>query len=144
MQTKWKVLLITLVVGLPAFLLGPMLWPPSGGMAPTPGQLPFFIAISAVEALAFGIGIAFLIYGWKMVKMVQKDAKVQGWLLCIAIAWGLISWWPHDNMHISNGENMQRLLYIEYGFHLTLVVCAFIVAYSFFTFIRHYHSGVAR
>ena len=141
MKKKVAVLLITLAIALPALILGPMIWPASGHVSPTPGQLPFFIFLSIIEALAFGLGVSFLIYGWPLVRKVERTAKQNGWLLYISIAWLLMSWWPHDNMHIHNGDDMAGLLRIEYGFHLTLMIAGFILAYNFFQFIQHYHPG---
>jgi hypothetical protein len=46
------------------------------------------------------------------------------------------SWWPHDNLHISNGNNLQGLLFIEYGFHFTLMIAALVLAYCFLSLIR--------
>ena len=43
MKTWVKVLIVTLVVAIPAFFLGPVLFPsPTDGPAPTSLQLPFF------------------------------------------------------------------------------------------------------
>jgi hypothetical protein len=44
---------------------------------------------------------------------------------------------------MSNGDNMQRLLYIEYAFHVTLVVSAAIVAYCFLSLLRDRSSEIA-
>ena len=38
---------------------------------------------------------------------------------------------------------MQRLLYIEYGFHVTLVISAAIVAYCFLSLLRDRSSNTA-
>lgn len=54
----------------------------------------------------------------------------------LAIGWLMVSWWPHDNMHIHNGEDMQGLLYIEYGFHVTLMISALVMAYCFLSLIN--------
>ncbi len=49
---KKKVAIITLLFGIPAFLLGRVIWPPDPmGPTPTSAQLPFFMAISLVESL---------------------------------------------------------------------------------------------
>jgi hypothetical protein len=43
----------------------------------------------------------------------------------------MVSWWPHNNLHINNGMDMQGLLYIEYGFHLTLMIAGIVLGYCF-------------
>jgi hypothetical protein len=45
-------------------------------------------------------------------------------------------------MHIHNGSDMQGLLYIEYGFHVTLMVAGLLLAYSLLTLLRPGDAGV--
>ena len=132
MKTWIKVVIITLILGIPAFLLDTVLWPRSPDIAPTAAQLPFFIALSAVEGLLFGLGVAYLIFAWPLVR--GKGAKTM-WAY-LAAGWLLVSWWPHDNFHASNGVNPAGLLRIEYGFHVTLIIASLILA--------HYLVGVWR
>ena len=124
-----------LIVGIPAFILGPMLWSPTQEVQPTSGQLPFLIFLSAIEALTFGAGIAILVLGTKRVKKYNQSNK--GTIPAyIALLWLLLSWWPHDNIHIHNGMNLQGLIYIDYGFHLTLIIASFILTSWFFRTIK--------
>jgi hypothetical protein len=39
-------------------------------------------------------------------------------------------------MHIHNGDNLQGLLYITYGFHVTLITAGLVLAYSLLTLLR--------
>jgi hypothetical protein len=48
--------------------------------------------------------------------------------LYLGIGWLMVSWWPHDNL--------QGLLFIEYGFHFTLMIAALVLAYCFLSLIR--------
>jgi hypothetical protein len=142
-QRAWiKVLVLTLLVTIPAFLLGHVIWHPMG-MAPSPDQMPFFMVVSFVEALALGLGVSFLVFGLPLVRSVPSDLKTRAWLMYLGLGWALVSWWPHGNLHMSNGDNMQRLLYIEYGFHVTLVISAAVVAYCFLSLLRERISGAA-
>jgi hypothetical protein len=134
-RTWVKVLILILVVTVPAFLLGHVIWHPLG-MAPSPGQMPFFMVVSFFEALALGLGVSFLVFGLPLVRSVPSELKTRAWLMYLGIGWALVSWWPHGNLHMSNGDNMQRLLYIEYGFHVTLVISAAMVAYCFLSLLR--------
>ena len=131
-----KFLLITLVLGIPALILGPIIWTPSPDAKPTTQQLPFFIFLSFVEALLFGFGIAFIIYGWQWVKKVSSQSRNMTITAFISLAWLLVSWWPHDSLHIHNAMNMQGLLYIDYGFHLTLIIASLILVYYFFAVVK--------
>ena len=60
----------------------------------------------------------------------------------LSIGWFLVSWWPHDNLHIHNGMDMQGLLYIEYSFHVTLIIAALVLAFSLLTQLRSGEAGV--
>jgi hypothetical protein len=137
MKTRLKVLIVTLLFAVPAFLLGPVIWPPNpNGPMPTPEQIPFFIVLSVFDALIFGLGIAFIAFGWPIVRRVTAGSKVQAWATYISIAYLLVSWWPHLNLHTSVGMDLQGLLYIDYGFHLPLMVSVAIVAYTFLHLLR--------
>lgn len=137
MTTRTKVILTTLIIGIAAFFLGNMLWPPSqGGPTPTSGQLPFFMALSALEALLFGLGIAFLIFGWPLAKTYAGRYGGSVYFVFAVLVWSIVSWWPHDHLHAAIGDDLQKLLYIEYLFHLTLMIGAVILAWAFVTATR--------
>ncbi len=136
MRTPWKMLLITLAAGIPAFLLGPVIWPPSPDIRPTQDQLPYLIVLSAIEALTFGFGVAFILYGRRLVRRMTGSAGRAAGAMYASLAWLLVSWWPHDNMHIHNALNINGLIVIDYAFHLTLIMAAAVLAYSFFAIFR--------
>ena len=137
-----KVLLVTVVNAAPAMVLGPVLWPPAeGGPEPTGGQLPFFVFLALMESVLLGLGISFLAFGLPVVRQVSSDSRLRAWAMYLTIAWLMVSWWPHDNLHIHNGDNMQGLLFIEYGFHFTLMISAIILAYCFLSLIRQKSPG---
>jgi hypothetical protein len=137
MKTWIKVLIVTVVEAVPAMNLGPIVWPPAeGGPEPTASQLPFFIFLALMESVLLGLGVSFLIFGFPLTSRISSGPKLLAWAMYLAIGWLLVSWWPHDNLHIHVGEDMQGLLYIEYGFHVTLMVCGLIVAYGFLAFLR--------
>ncbi len=128
---KW--IATTLVFGLPTFILGPIVWvSPAGSPQPTSLQLPFFIILGVFEAFSFGLGVSFLLFGYSLVKKFSGKDKTAAMLLYLAISWSLLNWWVHDGLHKINGENLQGLLYIEYAFHVTLIITAVGASYSFF------------
>ncbi|MCB0108518.1 MAG: hypothetical protein KDE53_21505 [Caldilineaceae bacterium] len=131
MKTWHKVLLITLVFAVPAFALGPMIWPPDPHVGTPAGmQLALFILLAAITAITFGLGIAFLLYGLPLVRRVTDGSASRTWATFFATGWMLLSWWPHDNMHKHNGMELGGLLVIEYLFHVTMMVAGLIVAYN--------------
>jgi hypothetical protein len=136
-KTWVKVVLVTVLIAAPAMVLGPIIWPPAeGGPEPTGGQLPFFIFIALVESVLLGLGVSFLLFGFPLINRISSGSKPLARAMYLSIGWWMVSWWPHDNLHIHNGSDMQGLLYIEYGFHVTLIVTAVIVAYGFLKFVQ--------
>ena len=139
MRARIAVPLITLGVGIPAFLLGQVIWPPTPGELPTPSgaQLPLIILLFVVEALLFGLGVAFLVFVLPLVRRTAARAGMDPRPVYLAIAWQLVSWWPHDNLHLSTSINdLNGLLMIEYGFHMTLMLSALVVARFFLATLR--------
>jgi hypothetical protein len=132
MKTWIKASIITVLFGIPAFVLGPVIWPPAAhGPELSAAQLPFAIAIFAIEALGFGLGISFLALGLPAVRRAAAGARTRAWATYLSIGWLLVSWWPHDNLHMHVGEDPQSLLFLTYGFHLTLLLSGLVLALSF-------------
>lgn len=137
MKTWMKVLTVTLLFGIPAFLLGPVIWPISAEIpSPAPAQIPYFILLSVFDSLFFGLGIAFVLFGWTLVRRMANDSRLLGWALYFSITYLLVSWWPHFNLHNATGFDLQGLLYIDYGFHIPLMISGAVVAYGFMNLFR--------
>jgi hypothetical protein len=141
MKTWHKVLLLTLIAAVPAFAIAPVIWPPDAHVgAPSGLQLLLFILLAALDALAFGLGIAFICYGLPLVRRIVDGSRARTWITFIATAWLLISWWPHDNMHKHNGMDLGGLLVIDYLFHVPLMLTGVALAY---TLVRALQSAPA-
>lgn len=130
---EWvKFSIVTAIVGIPAFVLGKIIWPPA--MAPTGALLAGFMLISLIEALLFGFGVAFIAFGYPMLRRTHGRKKILP--LFIATAWLLVSWWPHDNMHAHNGMDLIGLIKIDYIFHVTLIIAALVIAKYVYSLVR--------
>lgn len=136
----WGVFLVFTVLG---FLLGStaplgaMIWPVHPGeAAPTSGQLAFFILLSGIEAISFGIAACLLFFGWPAVSRLAGQSRTRALGIYLPAVWLLGNWVPHSALHMSNGPNLQRLLYIEYGFHATLMLGGIWLAASFLSLAR--------
>ncbi len=136
MVKAWLVALITIIIAIPAFLLGPIIWPPITNPVPSAAQLPFFIFLSAVEALLLGFGIAFIFIAAPKIQRVSSTKKTRTILAFLALLWLLVSWWPHDNLHMHNGLNFFGLLLIDYGFHSTIMLATLILVYYFIATLK--------
>ena len=122
MRTWVKVLILTVLIAVPAMMLGPVIWPtPEGGAAPTAGQMPYFIVLVLWDGVLLGLGISFLLFGWPVIRDVSPDSRARAYAMYLSIGWLMASWWPHFNLHRHNeADNLQGLLYIDYGFHVHL------------------------
>jgi hypothetical protein len=137
-RTWVAVLLITLIVAVPAFMLGPIIWPP--GPAPTSAPIPYFLAmdvLKAVFAVFLGLGISFLIFGLPVIRRISPDSKMRVGAMYLSIGYLMVSWWPHINMHAHNApDDLQGLLYIRHLFHVPLIISGAVLAYCFISLVR--------
>jgi hypothetical protein len=136
-RATWiKALLVTVLVAISAFVLGPVIWPPAGGSPmPTSTQIPFLLFLNLVQATILGLGVSFLTFGLPVVRGISPDSRVRAWAIYLAIGYLMISWWPHINMHVHNGTDLQGMIYIDYLFHLPSMIAALVLAYCFFSLL---------
>ncbi len=138
------VVLVTVLVAIPAFLLapaaplGPAIWPAPVQLTPppTPAQVKLFQVLGVFEALSLGLGVSFLILGWPAMQRAAGPSRRRAFVMYLGVAWLLANWWLHDGFHMVAGLNPGGLLWIEYGFHVTLILAGAALAYGFATMGR--------
>lgn len=132
-MNKWLVFW-SIVVGLLTIPVGFTIWPPSAGIPyPDQTQFPFFVGIALFEAVGFGAGFYFLIDGYRILK--SRKTKLN-FMTYISIVWLLMSWWPHDRLHIHVGEEIWGVIILEYVFHETAIIAALIIAKFFYQSLK--------
>jgi len=132
-----RMLFLTVVIGLAAFFTGPRIWPMSPDVPMPPANLlPGYIALSAIEALAFGFAVAFAVYGWPAIRNLDLGEPWLNKVLFVTLCWFMGNWWMHDNLHMHNGLNMHGLLFIEVAFHITMLVCGVTFAVGLLRFAK--------
>jgi hypothetical protein len=91
---RWPfIALVTVAVGLPAFLLSRVIWPDTPASIVVPPELvPFFALPSLLEALAF------LLAAGPIVRQARSGLAIAAYL---GTAWVLMAAWPHGNLHRS-------------------------------------------
>jgi hypothetical protein len=143
MKRSMKVSIVTLMVAVPAFVLGPVLFPPADvGSEPSAAQIPFFMFLGAADAILLGLGVSFLVFGLPVLRKVSPDSRLRAWAMYLAIGYLMVSWWPHLNLHISSPiDNWQMLLYIDFLFHLPLEIAGVVLAYCAFSIFMSWRSG---
>ena len=137
MSIKTKVVLITLGFAVPAFFAGPIIWPIADiGVEPTGAQLPAFLFLAVGDALLFGAGIAFMVFGLPLVRRLSGGSRTRAWAMYLSISYLMVSWWPHLNMHNNTGFDLGGLLFIDYVFHFPLEIAASVLAACFYSIYR--------
>lgn len=128
-----KAAVITLVIGAIVFSLTGFIWPSSESYTqPTGNQVYFFKMVSILESCLFGLGIAFFVLMWPMLKRAWKIMHWPTMLSILSLTWMFLNWWPHDNMHLFFGPEMETLIFIEGFFHGSMIVAVVIVAWSYY------------
>lgn len=131
MNVKLAASAVTLVGAIASFALSRVIWPdPPGTPVPPPWLLPFLLVPAIFEALAFGLGVAFIVFGGRLLARAGQPAGLT-LATYVAIAWSLVSWWPHVNFHRTIGTNLVALVEVDWAFHLTLIVSTALIAYFF-------------
>ena len=130
-RLRWM-LIVTVVIGVAAFVAGPHIWPPAPDVPMPPASLlPGYIVLAAIEALAFGFAVAFALFGWPAIRTLGLGAPWLNKWLFVTLCWFMGNWWMHDSLHMHNGMNMHGMLFIELGFHVTMLICGVALAASF-------------
>ena len=88
----------------------------------------------------FGLGISFLIFGSSLVRAVGGASQGLTRAAHIALSWIFIQWWPHDNMHMVAGDDLARILLIDYIFHVSLMVASLILLAFFVAVVKEYRA----
>ena len=131
--TIWLVVVAAVSTVLAFFLQG-IVFPPVGSPPPA-SLLPFFILLSVIDAVGFGVGVAFAIYLARNYSKLPASIKGPLLVLFVLAMWLSLSAWIHDGMH-QNGAteaNFQYLLVPEYLWHapaaLVIPVVVFFTAW---------------
>lgn len=147
MKTWLKVLFVALPAAVVGALfqsngpIGNKIWPPAPGAVPAPDQLAWLIPIGIVEAIAFGLGVAFLVFGWPYVRDAPGVSKRLAAATYAAIAFGFVNWVPHIAMHTAGGMDFDRLIVTDIVWHIPLIIAAGITA-TFFVRVLGAHRDV--
>ncbi len=140
-MVKYVVLALVFLWTAASVPIGLAIWPPAAGMPP--GQvLPFFMIVSLFEGAAFALGVAFLVFGGRVLGAAGRWT----WLTSatyVGTAWLLMSWWPHDGLHRSGfGRTFAGLATIDVAFHTTAVLATAAVTVFFIRAVRSSAAAV--
>lgn len=139
---RGRVIALTVGLAIVALLLSPNaplggFWRPGPSVPmPSAAQLPLFIILNIAEVVTFGLGVSFLLFGFPVVRAISPASELLTRSSHLAIAWLLLNWWPHDSLHLHFGLELNGLLAIEYGFHITLMIAGGILAGFFIILLK--------
>ena len=123
---QWVIGILIAIVSFLANPHGPLggFWrPDTMSPEPTSLQLPFFLLLNALESITFASAVVLLIFHFPK-KALTPLTLNQTRMAFLSLLWFLGNWWAHDSLHIHIGMNLQNLLYIEYVFHVTMMLAA--------------------
>jgi hypothetical protein len=137
-RTWLAVVMLTVIIAVPAFLVNPIVWPPAGP-APTAAQMPYLLALDVIQAVFLGLGVSFLVFGLPLMRRISPDSKKRAWAMYLSIGYLMVAWWPHIGMHVSSApDDLQGLILIDYLFHVPLIIAVVVLAYCFFSLVRQW------
>jgi hypothetical protein len=140
LSTRWKFVILATAIGAVSVPLSLLIFPPPKlppGMVLPPAALVALIGLKLLEGAALGTGISFLVFGYAVLKRAGQPKPLTV-LAYASIAWYLVNWWPHDNLHFVLGASgaIYPLLAVEYAFHQTLIAGGVILALFFYQVMR--------
>ena len=131
MHLYLKVSLLTIIVAIIAFFAEPLIWPIDPLNPTIQSTLAPYRFLSILESIMLGLGVSFLLFAWPLFRKIHAESTFLAIGTYISIGWLLSSWWVHDNLHFYAGMDKQSQLYIEYVFHIPLMIAIVFVTYSF-------------
>jgi hypothetical protein len=140
LSLRWKFVIVATTIGAVSVPLSLLIFPPPklpAGIVLPPAALVALIGLKILEGAALGTGISFLVFGYAVLKRAGQPKPLTV-LAYASIAWYLVNWWPHDNLHLVLGANgaIYPLLAVEYAFHQTLIAGGVILALFFYQVMR--------
>jgi len=124
LSVHWILGIIVAAVAFAANPNGPLggFWRPfPGAVTDSDPLFPCFLQLGILEAAALGVAVSLLVaaYPAKAIRPLTLGETKWGFL---SLLWSLGSWWLHDSLHIHIGMDHLPLLFVEYGFHATVIV----------------------
>jgi len=124
-----KARIVWIVVAFVSFLANPhgplgTFWAPSP-MSPEPVglQMPLFMILNVAESVALASSVVLALFYFPQKALANLTLK-ETRLAFAGLLWIMGNWWMHDALHIHIGMDLHRLLFVEYGFHITMMIAA--------------------
>ena len=129
---------VAVILTVVMFFVENMIFPPA--FMPPMSLLPAFILLSFWDALAFGVGIAILIYLGMTYSKWPKEIRGPLLVLFFIAIWFTVLNWIHDGLHMSGAypPNWVLLAVTEYTFHFPWLIFGLALAYVVTQLVKVY------
>ncbi len=129
---KFALVVVAAVLTVLLFFTVNSVFPPVPEMAMhMPAQLlPYFIFLDFWDALAFGIGVALLIYGAMNYSKWPQPIRMPLMIMFFLSLWFTLLNWIHDGLHKSTEGNFYALVGIEFGFHVPWLIFSLALTFA--------------
>ena len=126
-RTTVALIVVAAIITVVVFFIAPVAFPPKD--APPSSLLPAFIFLSFWDALAFGVGVALLVYLAISYSKWPQTIRRPLLLVFFVALWFTLLNWIHDGLHGSGAAppNFQLLAITEYLFHFPWLIFAAIL-----------------
>ena len=128
-RARWVIM--TVGVAVLTFIITGAL-PVSSEIAPVGDQGPLLMLTAALEAVAFGFGIAFLAFAWPRIKGVFAVSRPLAVGVYASVGWLFLSPWIHDSIHAMTGHGLDAIIALGFVFHFGFVPFMAIITYALF------------
>jgi hypothetical protein len=142
-RVRFDIVMFMITLGILAFLVtptGPLgsFWRTMMGVEMPMGmQFGFLLLLNIIEALAFGLGVSFLVFGYHYVRTITNVPQTLAQSAFLSVIWLLVSRWIHGSLYLYGGMDMSRFLIIGYIFNATLIIAGAVLVYFFWMLGRH-------
>ena len=130
--------LVAVILAVLMFFVQYMIFPPMG--MPPVSWVPAFLFLGIWDALAFGIGVAFVIY--LAMNYSKWPKQIRGSLLVLSFiaVWFTALNWVHDGLHNSGAmpPNWGLLALTEYLFHVPWLIFGLAIVLVMRQFVKAY------
>jgi hypothetical protein len=137
-MTKIGLPIVAAILTLVMFITQAKFFPPA--FMPPISLLPAFIFLSFWDALAFGVGVAILIYFGMSYSKWPKEIRGSLLVLSFIALWFTVLNWIHDGLHMSGAypPNWLLLAVTEYTFHFPWLIFGLALAYVIRQLVKVY------
>ena len=133
-------IVVAAILTVVTFFIEPMVFPPAD--VPPASLLPAFIFLGFWDALAFGVGVALLIFLAINYSKWPKEVRIPLLVIFLIAVWFSLPNWIHDGLHEAGAAppNFFALAAVEYLFHFPWLIIAGILVFIAMKLAKAYPS----